>query len=196
MQVAITARHIELTEAMKAHVEERLQKLERLVDPVVSASIVLSVEKYRHSAEITLQGNGFNFHGADVTGDLYAAVDNVVDKLRRQIERQKARASSAKVRQGKRLAEAVKSQPEPSEAREGTVPEEEDPGSPPRRGEAPPVVKTSNVPIKPMTVAEASLQLLSKGYKFFVFRNALTEEINVVYLLEDGQIGLITPVRP
>jgi putative sigma-54 modulation protein len=194
MQVAITARHIQLTQALKERVEERVRKLERLLDPPVSANVVLSVEKYRQSAEITLQGNGVAFHGAGVTDDLYTAIEAVVEKLRRQIEKHKVRSVSARVRERQRHSEAVKSKGAAAEVQEEeeVEPEKE---TPPRPGQTPPVAKTSSVPIKPMSVEEATLQLLSKGYQFFVFRNALTEEINVVYLLEDGEIGLIAPDR-
>ncbi|MFQ5693066.1 MAG: ribosome hibernation-promoting factor, HPF/YfiA family [Nitrospinota bacterium] len=184
MQVSITARHTQLTGAMKGRVEERVQKLERLMDPPLSASVVLSVEKYRHSAELTLQANGLTFHGADVTNDLYTAIDGAVDKVRRQIEKHKNRSMSARVRERKRLADA-----------EASPTDEDEPPGLARLGEAPPVVKTSRVPIKPMTVEEATLQLIAQGFRFFVFRNAVTEEVNVVYRLEDGQIGLVAPAR-
>jgi putative sigma-54 modulation protein len=193
MQVGITARHTNLTEALKEYVEERVRRLEHLVDPVASAHVVLAVEKYRQSAEITIQGNGFSFHGTDETDDLYTAVDNAVDKLRRQIEKRKTRNSKGRVRESKLHSEAAKSQPETSEPPEERSFEEDEQVDLTRLSEPPPVVKTTPLSIKPMSVEEATLQLLSRDTSFFVFQNALTEEINVVYLLEDGQIGLIIP---
>lgn len=193
MQVGITARHTNLTEALKEYIEDRMQRLEHFVDPPASAHVVLAVEKYRQSAEITLQGNGFTFHGTDETDDLYTAVDNAVDKVRRQIEKHKTRNFKGRVRERQLQSEAAKSQPESSEPPEERSYEEEEQVDLARLGEAPPVVKTTPVSIKPMSVEEATLQLLSRDTRFFVFRNASTDEINVVYPLEDGQIGLIIP---
>ncbi len=195
MHVAITARHTHLTESMKGHVEERILKLERLLDPPVSANVVLSVEKYRQSAELTLQGNGFTFHGAGVTDDLYVAVDRAVDKVRRQIEKHKDRFVSARVRENKRRSETAKLQVTDSDDHTETAFEEDEPAALARLGQAPPVVKTHPVSFKPMSVEEATLQLIAKEYQFFVFQNASTEEMNVVYLLDNGGMGLIVPAR-
>ena len=188
MQVKITARHTHLTDALRNHVEERVQKLARLLDSAISANVVLSIEKYRQGAEITLHGNGFKFHGEDVTNDLYIAVDNTVDKLRRQIEKHKTRRGSNRIRENQRESEATKSQPAMMEKTFKEEPDEPHPS-----GKAPPVAKTAHVPIKPMSIEEATLQLSAQNHQFFVFRNSKTEEINIVHRLRDGQIGLIAP---
>ena len=126
MQVAITARHIQLTQAMKEHVEERVERLERLLDPPVSANVVLLVEKHRQTAELTLHGNGAKFHGEDVAHDLYVAIDNSVEKVRRQIEKHKDRTGSERIRENQKQSEAAKSQPETGgEPVEDTPPDED-----------------------------------------------------------------------
>ncbi|MFQ5914019.1 MAG: ribosome hibernation-promoting factor, HPF/YfiA family [Nitrospinota bacterium] len=194
MHVAITARHIHLTQALKERAEERVQRLERLLDPPVSANVVLSVQKYRQLAEITLQGNGFTLHGAGVTDDLYTAIDNAVEKLRRQIEKHRVRFVSGKIREKQRHSEAVKSRQKVAQEPGEEASEEETPVEPAQPGGVPAVGKTSRIPVTPMSVEEATHQLISKDYNFFLFQNALTEEINVVYLLGNGEIGLIAPV--
>ena len=127
MQVAITARHIQLTQAMKEHVEERVERLERLLDPPVSANVVLLVEKHRQTAELTLHGNGAKFHGEDVAHDLYVAIDNSVEKVRRQIEKHKDRTGSERIRENQKQSEAAKSQPETGGAPGEDTPPDEDP---------------------------------------------------------------------
>ncbi len=111
MQVAITARHIQLFEAMKEHVEERVGRLERLLAPPVSANVVLLVENYRQTAELTLHGNRVKFHGEDVAHDLFVAIDNSVEKVRRQIEKHKDRIGSERIRENQKQSETAKSQP-------------------------------------------------------------------------------------
>ncbi len=126
MRVAITARHIQLSDAMKEHVEERVGRLERLLAPPVSANVVLLVENYRQTAELTLHGNGAKFHGEDVAHDIYVAIDNSVEKVRRQIEKHKDRIGSDRIRENQKQSEAAKSQPETGgEPGENAPPDEE-----------------------------------------------------------------------
>ena len=126
MQVAITALHIQLFEAMKEHVEERFGKLELLLPPPVSANVVLLVENYRQTAELTLHGNRVKFHGEDVAHDLFVAIDNSVERVRRQIEKHKDRIGSKRIRENQKQSEAAKSQPETEgEPGENAPPDEE-----------------------------------------------------------------------
>ena len=85
MQIKTTARHFELTPALKDHVEERLNRLTKYAYPILEAHVILSIEKHRHKAEITLHGNGHDFSGNAEAADMYVAVDDACAKLETQI---------------------------------------------------------------------------------------------------------------
>lgn len=96
MLIKTTARHFDLTPTLKDHVEERLNRLTKYSYPILEAHVILSVEKYRHTAEITLHGNGADFSGSASATDMYVAVDEVCDKLESQVRRHKERVKDRK----------------------------------------------------------------------------------------------------
>jgi putative sigma-54 modulation protein len=89
MQVSITGHHVEVTQALKTHVEEKLGKLTRHFDNVVDVHVILTVEKLEQKAEATVQISGAKLYAEDVQEDMYVAIDNMVDKLDRQIVKHK-----------------------------------------------------------------------------------------------------------
>ena len=133
---------------------------------------MMSVEKSRHSIEITIPYRGGVIRGEETTADMYASIDNVIAKLERQIIRYRTKLE-------KNLkAEAFNNEPLPEI-------DEDD--------EGPSIVKVKRFSIKPMSVDEAVLQMELLGHSFFVFTNAETEDINVLYKRKDGNLGLIEP---
>jgi ribosome hibernation promoting factor len=96
MQIKTTARHFDLTPTLKDHVEERLNRLTKYAYPILEAHVVLSIEKHRHKAEITLHGNGHDFSAIAEAADMYVAVDDVCDKLESQIRRHKEKVKDHK----------------------------------------------------------------------------------------------------
>ena len=94
MQVSITGRHLEVTESLKAHVEEKISKLKRHFDNVVDVHVILTVEKLEQKAEATVQISGATLFAEDHQEDMYAAIDNMVDKLDRQIIKHKEKISA------------------------------------------------------------------------------------------------------
>ena len=89
MQVSITGHHVEVTEALKAYVEEKINKIKRHFDNVVDVHVILTVEKLEQKAEATVQISGAKLFADDVQEDMYVAIDNMVDKLDRQIVKYK-----------------------------------------------------------------------------------------------------------
>ena len=89
MLVKTTARHFDLTPELKVHVEEKLSRLNKYGYPLLEAHVILSVEKYRHIAEITVHGDGLDVAGKDESADMYTAIDQVVEKLESQVKRHK-----------------------------------------------------------------------------------------------------------
>lgn len=94
MQVSVTGRHVDVTEAMKQHVEDKISKLKRHFDHVTDIHVILTVEKLEQKAEATVQISGAVLFADDVQEDMYAAIDNMVDKLDRQIIKHKEKVQS------------------------------------------------------------------------------------------------------
>ena len=89
MQVSITGHHVDVTDSLKAHVEEKFSKLKRHFDNVMDVHVILTVEKLEQKAEATVQISGATLFAEDTQDDMYAAIDNMVDKLDRQIVKHK-----------------------------------------------------------------------------------------------------------
>lgn len=175
MRITVKGKNIAVTPALRQYVEKKLSKLERYFDNIDEAITTLSVEKERHIVEVTVPLNGgMLLRGEEETNDMYASIDLVVEKLERQIEKYKTKIAR-KMKDGKLLDLA------PSQ--EKSAGEEE-----------PRLVRTKRFAVKPMTVEEAILQMNLLGHDFFVFSNAETEEVNVVYRRRDGNYGLIEPI--
>ncbi|WP_347987490.1 ribosome-associated translation inhibitor RaiA [Methylomonas sp. AM2-LC] len=85
MQVSITGHHVDVTDSLKAHVEDKFTKLKRHFDNVVDVHVILTVEKLEQKAEATVQISGAKLFADDVQEDMYVAIDNMVDKLDRQV---------------------------------------------------------------------------------------------------------------
>jgi putative sigma-54 modulation protein len=171
MKVQVRGRNVEVTNALKEYVEKRLGKLVKYLDLIEEAQVTLTVEKDSHRVEVTIPINGIILRGEETTGDMYASIDLVVEKLEKQIERYKGRLYRRLGRQN-------------TEVKAGDNKKEED---------GPRIVRTKRFAMKPMSVDEAVMQMNLLGHSFFVFSNADTEKVNVVYRRKDGNYGLIEP---
>ncbi len=170
MDVVVRSRNIEVTAALKAHVEKKVRKLDKFLTGAGPAQVRLEVEHGSHIAEVTIPVAGLLLRGEEQGSDMYASVDQVVQKLERQAKRWKERLQRG--RPG--AAEVAASEVQPDE-------------------EAGLLVRRKAFPAKPMTADEAILQMDLVGHDFFAFRNAETEAINVVYRRKDGNYGLLEP---
>jgi len=177
MRIEVRGKNIELTNALREYVEKRLSKLERFIDDLKEAQVTLSVEGDTHRVEVTIPLNGVILRGEEKTDDMYSSVDLVVDKLEKQIDKYKTRIYRRY--RGAGLKKGVA-------AELPAVKEEE-------KGEATKVVRTKRFALKPMDVEEAIMQMNLLGHSFFVFFNAESGEVNVLYRRKDGNYGLIEP---
>jgi len=164
-------------EGVKAYVKEKVEKLRKYIENPREVHVVLAVEKFRHIAEITVVGNGgiFNSQGRD--NDLYAAIDQMVDKIERQV-----RERREKVRQKRANASSPKSPP-PLRGKAGEE-KEEDLSS---------LVRRRRTVAKPMSLEEALSQLYLSKKDFLVFVNSDSEQMNVVYRSKDGGYEWVEP---
>ncbi len=173
MKVTVIAKNIELTNALKEMVEKKISKLERYFDPTVEARVTLSVQKSRHILEATIPFNGVILRVEEATSDMYKSLDLVEEKLERQIRKQKTKLSR-KNNGSLRFSEVASIDSK----------EEEDEGK---------LVKVKKFGVKPMNSEEAILQMDLIGHNFFVFQDADTNRVNVVYKRKDGNYGLLEP---
>jgi putative sigma-54 modulation protein len=187
METAIGGKGIEITPALRSFTENKLKKLERLFDDVMDVHVTLSVQKYLQIADLTIKTRRGGFSATAQTTDMYAsindAIDNLVKQARRQNQRSKSRKGQRRGQRGKGWEEAL---PQVSVLEEEAEEQETEVGGGPQ-------LRIERIPMKPMSIEEAMLQVRASDNGFIVFRNSATEELNVIYMRKDGDIGLIEP---
>ncbi|MBR4641873.1 MAG: ribosome-associated translation inhibitor RaiA [Selenomonadaceae bacterium] len=172
----IRGKNIEITPPLREYVEKRVGKITKYFDNMDEISVLLSVEKDRQIVEVTAEvRGGLILRGQESNVDMYTSIDLVVEKLERQIHKQKTKLER-RFRNGGMRAEAF--------AESKVQVEREDEGEYP-------VVKTKHFVVKPMDVQEAIMQMNLLNHTFFVFRDAQTEQICVVYKRHAGAYGLL-----
>ena len=187
MQVAVKGRNIPVTEALEQYATKKIERIRKFFDDdhsVSRAEVELIHERNpsipeREIAETTLFINGAVLKSREASADMYASIDRMSDKLERQVRRYRGRQLDRWQGQRERHAAAVEARP-PIMAEE-----EEDIGAR--------IVRTKQFQMKPMSPEEAALQMELLDHAFFVFTNADTGEINVVYRRRDHNYGLIEP---
>ena len=172
----VRGKNIEITPSLREYVEKRVGKVTKYFENVGDITVLLTVSKGRHIVEVTVpvQG-GILLRGEEATMDMYTSIDLVVEKLERQIHKQKTKLAR-RFRNNGFKAEALQVP---------AVPEKQE------DDEEYKVVKTKRFIVKPMDVQEAIMQMNLLNHNFFVFRDAQTEDVNVVYRRNDGNYGLI-----
>ena len=179
MQTTVTFRHMEPTEGLRKYAQEKIAKVYKYIDRPIEASVVLSVEKHRHIAEVSLVTSRVVINGKEETESMYSSIDLVTDKIERQLRRYKERLKKHKNINAKLKNITGKINILTAESLEGE--------------EEPKVIKSKNLSIKPMFIEEAAMQLELSNNEFLVFTNASSEKVNVVYKRRDGNYGLIEP---
>jgi putative sigma-54 modulation protein len=175
MQINVTFRHVDPTPALRSHAEEKLERMvKKYLRRPVDAHVILSVSKDRHAAEITLQADHVTMFAKEETSDLYAAIDLAVGKLEHQAQKLRAKRKEHKGPSGARSMAA-------------------DDGAGPESATTRPRVIARRVSAKPMAVDEALETLARTGDEFFVFTNATSQQLAVLYRRKDGNFGLIEP---
>jgi putative sigma-54 modulation protein len=178
MRLHVKGRNVEVSESIRSYAEQKLGKLDRLVNDPTRVELELAVEKNpaiaaNHVAEATVWTKGPVLRARESSADMKASIDQLVDKLERQVKRYREKR---RPRRHARGDGGVAATPAPTTS----------------EGE-PMIVKTKQFAVKPMSPEEAVLQLELVGHDFFVFRNSESDEVNVVYRRRDGGYGLIEP---
>lgn len=170
MRIRITCRQTTLTPDLRAFAEERIHRLERYVGPDADVHVVISSERHLHTAEMLLVFRQHQFAGTAVTSDVRTSLTLVLDRIDKQLRRQKRRRAARRRRH-------------PTLARR--------PSSPGASGRRPTPRPVSAGPARFMSVDEAMLDLDSSDRDFVVFRNNASRRMSVVFRGTDGQIGLL-----
>ena len=173
MKFIIIGSNIDITEGLKSAVQEKLGKLERYFTPETEIHVTLSVEKDRQKIEVTIPVKGNIIRSEQVSSDMYVSIDLVEEVIERQLRKYKTKIVNQQQAGGNFQKEFV----------EDEFLEDEEVN----------IIRTKKFGIKPMYPEDACVQMELLGHNFYVFRNAETDEVNVVYKRKGNTYGLIEP---
>ena len=172
MKIEFTGRQTEVPDEVRRLAERRLEKVGKLLPSLTRAHVILSADKHRQVAEVSVHSRHLDLAAVEVTTNPRLSVAGALDKLLRQAQRQRAKRRERKGSASPRLV----------------------PAAPERGGDgAPRVVRTRRVAVKPMTLEEAALEMGGRTDGVLVFRDAATERVGVLFRRKDGNLGLIEP---
>ncbi len=173
MRITITGRNIDLTDGLKAAVEDKLGKLEKYFTSDTDVFVTLSVEKERQKIEVTIPVKGHIIRSEQVSSDMYVSIDLVEEVIERQLKKYRTKLIAKKQSAADYFQqEFIDTETDEEEVR---------------------IVRTKRFGMKPMYPEDACVQMELSGHDFFVFRNAETDEVNVVYRRKGNTYGLIEP---
>ena len=173
MKFIISGKNLDVTDGLKAAIEEKIGKLERYFTPETEVHVTLSVEKERQKIEITIPMKGNIVRAEQVSDDMYVSIDLVEEIIERQLRKYK-----------NKLVDRQQSAASLSKAFIEEEIEEDDEIK---------IIRSKKFGMKPMDPEEACIQMDLLGHNFYVFRNAATDEVNVVYKRKGNTFGLIEP---
>ena len=174
MEMTVTFRHLEPSDALREYVTERIARIEKYLGTTAEVHIILSHEKRANIAEVIVHANRATITAKEQHEDnMYASIDLVVDKIERQVKKHKEKISSHK--EHTKALHNIFSADQTVTSREQSI------------------VKSETVSIKAMSVESALEQIGRNDDEFFVFKNADTKNVNVLYRRRDGDFGLIEP---
>ena len=177
MKLTFTEKRMDSSEELRADSMRKIGKLDRFFKNEADAYVTFSVERGRFLAEITIRSNGLFYRASELTNDMYASVDSGVAAIERQIRRNKTRLEK-KLREGALDAEQIPAYVSAAEE------EEKDEFK---------IVRSKRFSIKPMSPEEAILQMNLLDHTFFMFKNAETGLVNVVYKRDEGNYAVLVP---
>ncbi len=172
MKINFTARQTEISPDMKKYCEKRLLSIEKVLDYSVEADLILSVEKYRHKAEINVKTKGMTLNSVEETQDMTSSLSLAFDHIEKRVKKEREKLREKK----RRKMRQRKEEPVSSESEEQKK-----------------VIRSRNFSLKPMTLDEALLQFEASKMQVFVFRKFDSEKWAVLFRRKDGHFGLVEP---
>lgn len=176
MRIIISGKNIDITDGLRQAVEDKLSKLERYFTPETDVIVTLSIEKERQKIEVTIPVKGNIIRSEQVSNDMYVSIDLVEEVIERQLKKYKNKIIDQK-------QSAPSLQNFQKEYIEKEIEDDEDVK----------IIRTKRFGMKPMYPEDACVQMELLGHNFFIFQNAETEEVNVVYKRKGNTYGLIEP---
>ncbi len=173
MRYIISGKNIDVTEGLKTAVYEKIGKLEKYFTPETEVHLTLSVEKDRQKIEVTIPVKGNIIRAEQVSNDMYVSIDLVEEIIERQLKKYKNKIVDKKQANGHFQDSYIEKEYKEDDSIE--------------------IVRSKRFAMKPMDAEEACVQMELLGHNFFVFRNAETDEVNVVYKRKGNTYGLIEP---
>jgi putative sigma-54 modulation protein len=188
MRIDITGRHVDVTPALRQLVERRLSRVERLLnDSAVSATAILTLEKYRHRTEIIVHARGDKMLRGLGEGNAWnLSIRQAMEKVEQQAKKVKGKWTERKRSDTRRRTPRAAGADGTGRGARAEAPERE-PAAPPR------VIRSARYAVKPMSVEDAALRMEQTTEAFLVFRNPDSESVSIVYRRKDGNLGLIEP---
>ena len=177
MRIIVRGKNMEVTDALQRYAEKKVEKLEKYFQNIKEAIVTQSTQRNWHIVEVMLEGDGIVLRGEERSDSMYASIDQVVEKLEKQVKRFKSKLIE-RVHPDEPPKEIAAAMPTPLEAPVEVAPR---------------IVRTKRFPLDPMHPDEAAMQMEMLGHDFFMFVNAETEQVNVIYRRQDGNYGLIEP---
>ncbi|MCC6806535.1 MAG: ribosome-associated translation inhibitor RaiA [Deltaproteobacteria bacterium] len=177
MQVAVTFRHMDSTDALKDYANEKVSKVSKYLSRATNAHVILCVEKLQHKAEVLIDAGGIHCRGEAHSENMYKSIDEATDKIVRQVKRYQEKIHSHK---GKHLGTMAVTHQIVELPEEAT-----------QRPHIAQIVESKQIEAKPMSVDEAVMQMDLIHNDFFIFQNVDSKQLNVIYRREGGRYGLI-----
>lgn len=180
MQISVTFRHMSASDPIKKHAMEKVERIRKFLDDATEIHVVLSIERYMHKADISMQSHGVLIRGEEASSDMYNSIDRAIEKIEKQLKRYLNKIQRHRPNEGTRLKLRLKLM-EAAEA-----PDSES------ASELPPTItETKEFDARPMMLDEALMQMDLLHNDILVFLNAKTDHINVLYRKKGNKFGLI-----
>ena len=182
MQLTVKGKNVEITSALRDYAEKRIGKITRYSDRIISIDVTLSTERNWHIAEVNVFADGFVLRGEERTSDMYSTIDKVLEKLEKQVKKQKNKITDRHQKASEKYLDLL-----------SYVPEDED-----EEQKVPDYLKALNISIRRVTIQRLSVeqaikQMESLGNNFLVFQNRENSRINILFKRKEGY-GLLDPI--
>ncbi|MCX8071574.1 MAG: ribosome-associated translation inhibitor RaiA [Candidatus Binatia bacterium] len=172
MNITVTFRHVNVSDGLRNYATQKVERLKKFARHLLDAHVILAVEKQRHRAEIVVTGRHLQVTAVEETTDLYSALDLALDKIERQLKKWDEKRKDHKVSRLPEVASVRKGEStQPAGVR----------------------VTTRRIPLKPMSLEEALLQLEQSNEDFFLFHDEATDSVSILHRKKDGELALIQP---
>lgn len=192
MQIIVKGKQIDLTDSLKHYVNEKMGKIPRYFDHIISAEVCLSLERNWHVAQVTVFGEGFDMRGEEKSKDMYNSIDRVIEKLERQLKKQKGKIAVRDSARGPAMPGKLDQEEQKSDSAKKPTSSSGRQDQADASMYAPKVEQVHSFYARSLSIEEAIKEMESAGHEFYAFFNEDRRRINVVFKKKKGY-GLLDP---